>query len=135
MTYFPTGKYVTVDKDNPEAVGICDYSGFVFPRKDLIRQMEWRGNRLVWTGFLVGRPYVDQPNPQLRPPILPPDPIPVINPRLPQGSNPTWSTMQQFWQNILDPYNVLGYEQYGVPALPNTQRLTDLNNYHWNMTQ
>ena len=56
------GEYVR--KDSTEAVGICDYSGFFFSKSDLIKQMEWRGNDLTWTGFLVGRPFVDEPNEQ-----------------------------------------------------------------------
>jgi len=50
------GKYVR--KDIVEPVGVCDYSGFYFSKSDLVKQYEWRGNDLVWTGFLVGRPFV-----------------------------------------------------------------------------
>jgi len=91
MSYRPKGKHVLIDSDNPEALGICDKTQFVFKRKDLIKQMEWRGNALVWTGFLVGRPYVDTPNEQLRPPILPPDPVPTVQPRLQQSTTLTWN--------------------------------------------
>ena len=48
------GKYVSINPDNPSALGVCDESGFVFNHKDLIKQMEWRGNNLVWTGLMVG---------------------------------------------------------------------------------
>lgn len=45
--------------------------------------MAWRGNKLQWTGFLVCTfTCLDLPNQQLRPRILPPDPIPVVNPRI-----------------------------------------------------
>src|ERR1700727_2320818 len=91
MSHRPHGKHVIIDSSAPSALGICDYSGFVFLRKDLVRQMEWRGSALVWTGFYVGKPYLDQPNEQNRPPILPPDPVPVRDPRLPQGSTETYS--------------------------------------------
>lgn len=77
----PLGKRVSIDVKNPQALGICDKTGFVFMRKDLVRQMEWHGNALVWTGAYVGRPYVDKPNEQGRSPMLPPDPIPVPQPR------------------------------------------------------
>lgn len=89
MSDRPKGKYVSIDFNNPQAVGICDYSGFVFNRRDLERQMEWRGDRLVWTGFYVARRFMDKPNEQLRPPILMPDPVPVLWPRLPQGESNT----------------------------------------------
>lgn len=106
----PKGKHVNIDQDFPSALGICDKSRFVFNHKDLVKQMEWRGNALVWTGFLVGRPYVDVPNEQLRPPILPPDPVPVKMPRLPQGNLPYMT---------------------GVPALPENQRVAELKTFNW----
>ena len=78
------GKYVSIDPDNPSALGVCDESGFVFNHQDLVKQMEWRGNNLVWTGLMVGPPYVDKPSQQNRPPIVKGDPKPVKNPRLPK---------------------------------------------------
>lgn len=81
MSYSPKGKHVRIDPWHPEAVGICDYTGFVHMRKDLVKQMEWRGDALVWTGFYVGRDYLDKPNPQLRPPPIIGDPFPVHDPR------------------------------------------------------
>lgn len=86
------GKHVEIDPDNPEALGICDYTGFVHLRRDLVKQMEWRGNALEWTGLYVGRDYADVPNEQLRPPILPPDPVPVIEPRPPLDQVQTYSS-------------------------------------------
>lgn len=77
----PLGKHVTIDINNPEALGICDKTGFVFNRKDLVKQMAWQGNALVWTGAYVGKPYLDKPSEQGRSPSLPPDPIPVVQPR------------------------------------------------------
>lgn len=77
------GKYVKIDPKNPSALGICDESGFVFNHKDLVKQMEWRGDNLVWTGLMVGKPYVDKPSEQNRPPLVKSDPKTVKNPRLP----------------------------------------------------
>jgi hypothetical protein len=73
------GKYVR--KDIVEPVGVCDYSGFYFSKSDLVKQYEWRGNDLVWTGFLVGRPFLDEPNEQNRPPLIKGDPKSVMNAR------------------------------------------------------
>lgn len=94
MSYTPKGKHVHIDSSAPEALGICDYTGFPFMKKDLVKQMEYRGNALVWTGLLVGRPYADKPNPQLKPPIYPPDPVPVQMARLPQEPPPTQTQAQ-----------------------------------------
>ena len=73
------GSYVK--KGSMEPVGVCDFSGFWFSHSDLVKQMEYRGNSLVWTGFMVGRPFVDIPNQQARPPLVKADPKVVINPR------------------------------------------------------
>lgn len=45
------------------------------------RQFQWAGNKLIDTGLLVGRDCLDVPQDQFRSLILPPDPIPLINPR------------------------------------------------------
>lgn len=76
------GKYVR--KNSIEPVGTCDYSGFLFSKSNLVKQKEWRGNELVWTGAMVGRPFVDEPNQQNRPPQIKDDPRIVRDPR-PEG--------------------------------------------------
>jgi hypothetical protein len=104
------GKYVNIDPTNPSSLGICDDSGFTFNHKDLVKQMEWRGNNLVWTGLMVGKPYLDMPNEQNRPPLVKDDPRPVKNPRLPES--------------YTDPE--------ANQVLPNNQLVAKLNNFHWN---
>lgn len=124
----PKGKYVgNIDPDSPQALGICDYTGFVFPKKDLIKQMEWRGNALVWTGFLVGKPFLDKPNDQLRPPVLPPDPVPVELPRLQQPSSVTWSNQTITW-SLLPVYDWISWSgsEDGIPVATEAQRLAAL---------
>lgn len=73
------GRYVK--KGSLEPIGVCDYSGFFFSKSDLIKQMEWRGNSLIWTGFMVGRPFLDVPSEQNRPPLIRDDPKIVDNAR------------------------------------------------------
>lgn len=133
MSYRPKGKHVSISFDSPEALGICDYTGFVHLRKDLIRQMEWRGNRLVWTGYYVGRDYLDIPNPQLKPPILPPDPVPVLDPRPPQYSAITWSQTDIVWKFDGDVWDEAGGFSLDIQALPVDQRLQLLENYNWGL--
>jgi hypothetical protein len=100
-------KYATIDAYNPKGLGVCDKSQFVFNNQDLVKQMEWRGNSLQWTGFMVGKPFLDKPNPQLRNYPLPPDPVPLNNIRFDSNTVPL------------------------VPALPENQRLEELekNNF------
>lgn len=102
-------KYTKIDPKNPKGKGVCDISGFYFSYSDLVPQMEWRGNNKIWTGWLVGKPFVSKPQPQLRPPKIKADPVAFANPRPPTpyiapGSNP-------------------------VPPWPEV--LKQLNEFHW----
>lgn len=60
----------------------CDRCGFYFHHRDLKKQMEWRGDALVWTGWLVDKKCLDVPDEHKRPIRLPPDPVPIKDPRL-----------------------------------------------------
>lgn len=104
------GKYVQINTDNPEALGVCDESGFVFNHSQLFKQMEWRGNNLVWTGLMVGKPYLDKPSQANRPPIVKDDPKAVKNPRLPESYSGVDSN----------------------PVLPNNELTNKLNRVKWN---
>lgn len=42
----------------------CDRSGFMF--KKLHKQYEWVGDRKIWTGLMVGKEFLDEPNEQNR---------------------------------------------------------------------
>lgn len=70
-----------VNPRRPRAFAVDDFSGGWTNHHRLIRQMEWQGTALVWTGMLVSPEYADKPQPQLRAIRLPPDPIPIPNPR------------------------------------------------------
>ena len=82
------GKYTKIDRNNPLAVARCDYSGFLCRHSDLIKQMEYRGKALVWTGFWVNKVFADKPNPQNITPVLLPDPYPIYSPRPDDSNNP-----------------------------------------------
>lgn len=134
MSLRPKGKHVTVDISNPQALGICDYTGFVHKHSDLVKQMEWRGNALTWTGLYVGKDYADIPNEQLRPPILPPDPIPIVNARPQYPTNQNWNVSTGFtWNTFTTNFNDWASTQDGVPCLPEDERLTALRNFKWQM--
>ena len=74
-------KYLRIDRNDPQARAVCDYSGIVCMHEDLIKQMEYRGNGLSWTGFMVHKKFADVPNPQNLTPLVYRDPIPIRNPR------------------------------------------------------
>lgn len=75
------GRIPYVDPDNPQSWGKDDYTGLPVMHTDLVKQMEFIGNGLAWTGFMVHYKDYSQPNPQKIPPRLKPDPVPIPNPR------------------------------------------------------
>lgn len=75
------GRVPYVDPDNPQSWGKDDYTGLPVMHPDMIKQMEYIGNGLAWTGFMVHHKDADQPNPQRIPPRLKVDPVPIPNPR------------------------------------------------------
>lgn len=80
----PLPKYARVDQDNPEAWAQCDRCGFWRCRSDLVYQFQWGGMQIYNTQVLVCKERCyDIPNEQLRTIILPPDPPPIVNARVP----------------------------------------------------
>jgi hypothetical protein len=80
----PLPKYAKVDPNNPEAWCQCDRCGFWRNRGDLVWQYEWGGMHLYNMEVLVcGDRCYDIPQEQLRTIILPPDPPPIVNARVP----------------------------------------------------
>lgn len=81
MSRADKGRIPYVDPNNPQSWGKDDYTGLPVMHTDLVKQMEFIGNGLAWTGFMVHYKDADQPNPQKIPPRLKPDPVPIPNPR------------------------------------------------------
>ena len=78
--FAPKG-HASLDPQRPSAFAICDQCGFLVNHRDLRWEMQYRGNKIEKTGFLVCPTCWDEPNPTLQPKVLPPDPVPVLNPR------------------------------------------------------
>lgn len=149
-------KNIVIDSKDSHALGVCDDSGFVFNHKDLVKQMEWRGDNLVWTGLMVGPQYLDKPQEQNRPPLVKNDPRPVQNPRPPTPyTDPEYPIVDPFPEIITEleiesfyddnqpPYGppnyVLPYSNTPTPGWndpdpvpPYSQLLAKLNKFHWN---
>lgn len=87
-------------RNKMRAVGVCDRSGFVYNLSDLVKQMDYMGDTLKWTGLMVGRDQLDQPNYQNKPfkakieGVLPPNNRPNIIPGIPEFYGPTLSTQE-----------------------------------------
>jgi hypothetical protein len=100
---FPKGRFVKIDPDNPDAVARCDRSGQLCNHQDLVKQMDFRGSGIVWTGLYVNKYFLDEPNPQSMNPVIMPDPIPVQNPRPWQHNQEVWSNQYHPWDQQDDP--------------------------------
>lgn len=81
MAWRPHGK-ASVDPSNPQAFAVCDRCGGWRNLVNLIPEVQYNGTGLYNTGFLVCQRCLDIPQPQLLSPIIPPDPMPVLNPRV-----------------------------------------------------
>jgi hypothetical protein len=78
---FPKGRFVRINQNSPDAVARCDRSGQLCNYNDLVKQMDYRGSGLVWTGLYVNKYFLDVPNPQSLNPLIKPDPVPLDHPR------------------------------------------------------
>lgn len=78
--WHPTGR-ARVSARSPEAHSVCDSCGFRYLRKQLRPRQQWAGLKLQTFNSLVCKRCWDIPQIQLRTIIIPPDPVPVRNPR------------------------------------------------------
>jgi hypothetical protein len=72
-----------VNPSAPRAWAICDDCGFLYDHSALRWKLIWAGPILQNKRVLVCPTCWDVPNPQLKPRILPPDPMPILNARPP----------------------------------------------------
>lgn len=79
----PHPKNAATNASAPNAWAVCDRCGFVFNHVDLVWAHDWRGNQLANLQILVCRvTCLDKPFEHNRPIVLPPDPMPIDNPRV-----------------------------------------------------
>lgn len=81
MSYASGRGHAVVNPNNPEAFAVCDRCGHWYPHAQLSWQHEYAGPKLVNLRLLVCPRCLDKPAEFLRSIILPPDPLPVKNPR------------------------------------------------------
>lgn len=70
-----------VSLSRPEAMGVCDRCGGLYSLADLQYQCEWAGPKLVNKRIRVCRTCMDVPSNAFRTIRIPPDPVPVRDPR------------------------------------------------------
>lgn len=94
----PLPKYARVDAQNPEGWAVCDRCQFWRNRSELVWQIEWAGNSLYSKGILVCQDRCfDKPQEQFRTIILPPDPPPIVNARVPNFAYEEYMVIQLQW--------------------------------------
>lgn len=71
-----------ISATRPEAKGICDRCGFMWSLRDLKYQYQWAGTALINTQLRVCQQCMDIPQIQFKSFVVPPDPLPVDNPRV-----------------------------------------------------
>lgn len=78
----PHDRRSPADPTRPQPPGCCDRCGFRWYHHDLRWQFDWIGNELSNLRLLVCPRCEDVPQPNgRRPVVLPPDPVPVKDPR------------------------------------------------------
>ena len=81
MAWRYTGR-ARVNPKAPDAFGVCDRCGFLWNLYNLRYQYNYQGGpRMVNLRLRVCPPCYDSPSEWLKPLVLPPDPIPVYDPR------------------------------------------------------
>lgn len=97
---FPQSKFAYADMERPEAFATCDRCNFRYNRSQLVWQFDFRGLREQNLRILVcTRTCNDVANPQLKPIIVGPDPVPVKDPRpgflaTQQGYTPVFTPLE-----------------------------------------
>lgn len=81
MGYASKAGRAVADASSPRAFAVCDRCGMWYNHSDLRWQFDYRGRQLANLRILVCETCLDDPQPQLKPRILPPDPLPVLNAR------------------------------------------------------
>jgi len=82
---------------HPRAFAVCDRCGRWLNHFKLNWQHQWSGSRLIRLNILVCQPCLDVPQPQLKARVLPPDPVPIRDPR------PEWFTQNETSYLAKDP--------------------------------
>ena len=81
MGYGSISGRARTDATNPHAFGVCDRCAIWYNHCDLRWQYDYRGRQLANIRILVCESCYDEPQPQLLPRIIPPDPLPIQNAR------------------------------------------------------
>jgi len=117
MGYASQSGRARTSSSNPQAHAICDRCGFRYNHVDLRWQFDWAGASLINKRLLVCGPCYDEPQQQLRAIVIPPDPMPIVNPRIQNFPTAETNTRATSGQNAVDPIT-------GLPIINGDTRIT-----------
>lgn len=118
MAYASQQGRARVSSRSPRAAGQCDRCGFLYSHSDLRWQFDYAGAGLINKRMLVCRRCEDMPQNQLRSFVIPADPMPIQNPRVPNYAEAASNTRVTSGQNTIDPTT-------GIPVQGGNVRITE----------
>lgn len=81
MGYASKAGRASANPSSPRAFAVCDRCGIWYNHHELTWQYDFRGKTLQNLRILVCETCLDEPQPQLKPRVIPPDPLPVKDAR------------------------------------------------------
>ncbi|MEN6608606.1 MAG: hypothetical protein ABFD60_15275 [Bryobacteraceae bacterium] len=110
-----------VSARSPQAAGVCDRCSFIYTHSTLRWQFDYAGAGLINKRILVCRTCEDLPQNQLRSIVVPADPVPIQNPRVPNYVQAASNTRVTSGQDTIDPTT-------GIPVPGGDVRITEDDN-------
>ena len=120
MGYASRAGRARTSPSSPQAHAICDWCGFRYNHVDLRFQYDWAGTQLINKQLLVCQDCYDTPQEQLRTIVVPPDPMPISNPRIQDFVTAETNNRATSGQNTVDPIT-------GIPVINGNNRVTQDN--------
>ena len=121
MGYASQQGRVRVSSRSPRAAAQCDRCSFLYNHSDLRWQFDYAGAGLINKRILVCRRCEDLPQNQLRAFVVPADPMPIQNPRVPNYVQAASNTRVTSGQDTIDPAT-------GIPVPGGDIRTTEEDN-------
>ena len=125
MGYASKAGRARADATNPDAFKVCDRCAMWYNASDLKFQYDYRGRSLANIRILVCDTCYDTPQPQLKPRIIPPDPVPIQNART--------ELFAQYETNTRTTQGMVTDFFTGIPMATGDVRITQ--NYNTRVTQ
>lgn len=117
MAYASKAGRAKTSARSPQAHAICDRCGFRYNHVNLRWQYDWAGASLVNRRILVCNTCYDTPQEQLRAIVIPADPVPIINPRVPNYAQDASNTRVTSGQDTIN-------SNTGIPVPGGDVRIT-----------